>query len=117
MDTAPLPSRLPSGIPALMVKPADTFVFVAMLTRQTPVPAQAPLQPVKVYPGSAAAVRVTVWVEPKLVLQVLPHMMPDGLLTIVPPADALTVRMCVVVPVEVSRISWGFSSPSATVTL
>jgi hypothetical protein len=30
-----------------------------MLTVQSPVPAQAPLQPVKVEPGAAAAVKVT----------------------------------------------------------
>ena len=43
-----------------------------------PVPVQAPLQPEKVDPVDAAAVRVTVVLELKVALQVDPHAMPAG---------------------------------------
>jgi hypothetical protein len=50
-----------------------------METVQAPVPAQAPLQPVKVEPVAGVAVRVRFVPEVKLALQVLPQSIPVGL--------------------------------------
>jgi hypothetical protein len=55
---------------------------------------QLPLQPLKVEPVAGVAARVTVAPDVKVALQVLPHVIPAGLLVTVPvPAPALlTVR-------------------------
>lgn len=49
-----------------------------MATAQVPVPEQAPLQPLKLYPYCAAAVRVTTVPELKDELHVVPQPMPEG---------------------------------------
>src|SRR6202162_6007928 len=51
-----------------------------MVTEKAPVPLQAPLQPVKVDPAAALAVSVTTVPLLKLALQVVPQLIPVGLL-------------------------------------
>jgi hypothetical protein len=65
-----------------------------MVTLQVPVPVQAPLQPVKVEPVEAAAVRVTAVPLLKLYEQVEPQSIPTGELVTAPePVPAfVTVR-------------------------
>ncbi len=66
-----------------------------MVTVQVPVPVQAPLQPAKVEPLAAAALRVTEAPALNAAEQVAPQLMPVGLLVTVPlPLPALlTVRL------------------------
>jgi hypothetical protein len=69
--------------------PASAKLAVMLLawvkfTLQVPVPVQAPLQPVKLEPVAAAAVRVTVDPEVKFALQVAPQVIPAGLLVTLP---------------------------------
>ncbi len=68
----------------LCVKLAVTLCAEFMVIMQEPVPAHAPLQPVKVEPGSAVAVTVTVVPLGKFVLQVAPQLIPAGELVTVP---------------------------------
>jgi hypothetical protein len=70
----------------------------AVLTTQEPVPAHPlPLQPVKVDPPSAVAVRVTVVLLMKLALQIAPQSIPVGPETTlpvpVPPLSMVTVKV------------------------
>ena len=51
---------------------------------QGPAPLQAPLQPVNEEPAAGVAVKVTLEPELKVALQVVPQLMPPGLLTTVP---------------------------------
>lgn len=76
---------------AFVVKVAVTLAAALMMTVQAPVPVQAPLQPVKVEPATAAAVNVTVLPAPKLAEQLaLQALMPEGeLLTVPEPVPAL----------------------------
>jgi hypothetical protein len=61
-----------------------------MVTLQLPVPEHAPLQPVKVEPVEATAVRVTAESSVKVAEQVEPQLMPLGELVTVPePVPAL----------------------------
>jgi len=67
-----------------------TFLAALMATVQAPVPVQAPDQPAKVEP--AAGVAVSVWDVPLLMLaeQIVPQLMPKGVLVTVPvPVPAL----------------------------
>ena len=69
----------------------------AVLTTQEPVPVHPlPLQPVKVDPPSAVAVRVTVVLLKKFALQIAPQSMPVGAETTfpvpVPPLRIVTVK-------------------------
>ncbi len=61
-----------------VVKVAVTARAAVMARLQVPVPVQAPLQPPKVEPLAAAAVRVTVVPLSKLALQVEPQLTPVG---------------------------------------
>src|SRR5262249_60549175 len=76
------------------VKLAVTVWPALMVTTQDPVPAQAPLQPVKMEPVGAVALRVTPTLELNEVEQVEPQLMPVGALVTVPvPVPAVfTVR-------------------------
>lgn len=56
-----------------------------MLTVHVPVPVQAPLHPVKLLEPSGVAVSVTVVPPSKTVLQLVPQLIPLGLLLITPP--------------------------------
>ena len=72
------------------VKVAVTLVLALRVTTHAPVPVQAPDQPVKVEPVLAAAVNVTGVPLAKLALQVVPQLIPAGLLLTVPaPVPAL----------------------------
>lgn len=75
---------------------ATTVRSTSRVTVHPPVPAQAPPHPVNADPWAGATVRATAVPETKLVEQVLPQLIPAGLLIIVPPADgfALTERLC-----------------------
>ncbi|OIQ73948.1 hypothetical protein GALL_444120 [mine drainage metagenome] len=67
------------------VKVVVTFWAALMATVQLPVPEQPPPdQPAKLEPVAAAAVSVTLVPEMKLEVQVLPQLMPAGLLLTVP---------------------------------
>jgi len=69
------------------------------------VPPHAPDQPANLDPDAAVAVSLTDVPSPKLALQVVPQLMPEGLLVIVPvPAPALTT------------VSWAFVDSKAAVT-
>jgi len=60
-DTVPVPAPDLVTVNAywFRVKAAVTDFAAVMVTEQVPVPEQAPLQPVKVEPVAAAAVKVT----------------------------------------------------------
>jgi len=55
----PVPALLTVSVYLLILKVAVTDLTAVMLTVHVPVPEQAPLQPAKVFPVLAAAVRVT----------------------------------------------------------
>jgi len=70
---------------AVSLKVAVTDSAASTVTVQTPVVlVQEPDQPVKVYPVSGVAVRVTEVPVAKKALQTLPQLIPEGLLVIVP---------------------------------
>src|SRR5207253_2271241 len=66
--------------PLLRLNVAVTDLAAVIVTEQVPVPTQAPLQPAKVEPAAAAAVRVTTVPLRKLAEHVVPQLMPAGLL-------------------------------------
>jgi hypothetical protein len=68
----------------LAVKLAVTLVVALTATAQFPVPAQAPLQPVKVEPAAGAAERVTFVPPATFALQMLPQLIPLGVEVTVP---------------------------------
>ena len=63
---------------------APTEVAAFMVTLQVDVPLQAPVQPAKVEFGAGAAVSVTAVPGAKPAAQVVPQLMPAGLLVTVP---------------------------------
>ena len=63
---------------------AVTEVLAVRVTAHVLVPVQAPDQPTNVEPALGAAVSVTVVPLAKLALHVVPQLMPEGLLVIVP---------------------------------
>ena len=76
--------------PLFRLNVAITNLAAVMVTEQVPVPTQAPLQPAKVEPAAAAAVRATTVPLRKLAAHVVPQLMPVGLVVTVPlplPAD------------------------------
>ncbi len=93
-----VPEPVPLGVTVKVTpnaKVAVTDVALFMGTVQAPVPVQAPpLQPVKVEPLSATAVKVTEVPVARVVGQVEPQLIPAGVLGTVPePVPALvTVR-------------------------
>ena len=66
------------------VKEAVTFLVALSVTVQLAVPLHAPDQPLKVAPLAGVAVRVTAVPLVNEALQVLPQLMPLGLLLMVP---------------------------------
>jgi len=76
----PVPARVTVRVwlVALVLNVAVTDWAAVIETVQVPVPVQAPLQPAKVEPLAAAAVRVTEVPLAKLALHVLPQLMPVG---------------------------------------
>ena len=72
------------------VKVADTLLVAFIATTQEPVPEHAPPQPLNCQPESGVAVRVTL-VPPLYVSeQSVPHVIPAGLLVMVPEPDLVT---------------------------
>ncbi|HSB78889.1 MAG TPA: hypothetical protein VLM91_08885 [Candidatus Methylomirabilis sp.] len=72
-----------------------TLLAASTVTEHVPVPVHAPLQPVKVEVLAGVAVRVTLVPEVKLALQVLPQLIPAGLLVSVPVPVPIFVTVCV----------------------
>src|SRR5580704_4005986 len=83
--------RVTAGL-LLELKVAVTALAAVMVTLQVPIPEQAPLQPAKVDPVAAVAVRVTTVPLLKLALQVLGQVMPAGLLLTEPAPVPASVR-------------------------
>src|SRR5438552_2580430 len=86
-------SGLSVKLTGLIVNVAVTAPAALMVTLQAPIPAQLPLQPVKVEPAAGAAVRLTAVPLVNEAEQVAPQLMPVGALVTVPlPApDLVTV--------------------------
>ena len=95
--TLPLPAPALARVSAKLwrLKVAVTDCADVIVTTQEAVPVHAPLQPAKVDPAAAVAVRVTEVPLLKLAEQVVPQLMPAGELVTVPlPAPALvSVRL------------------------
>src|SRR5262252_3311058 len=108
---------LGQGVPVtLVLKVAVTDWAADSETVQVPVPVQAPLQPPKVEPLAAAAVRVTEVPLAKLALHVVPQLMPAGEEVTVPvPVPArVTVRLWLLtLGLKVAVTDW--AAVSATV--
>ncbi|OGB95979.1 MAG: hypothetical protein A2Z31_02025 [candidate division NC10 bacterium RBG_16_65_8] len=101
-DAATWVDGVAAGVAALPVKVAVTLRARLIVVVQVPVPVQAPLQPVKVEPEDAAAVRVTVVPLANALLQGLLHAIPPGEEVTVPDPVPLVFRVRVYV-VEVPR--------------
>lgn len=82
----------------LSAKVAVTVCVALKVTVQAPVPVQSPPQPAKVEPMPAAAANVTAVPSGKVVAQVAPQVMPEGVEVIapVPLPNVLTVSTCAV---------------------
>jgi hypothetical protein len=92
----PVPALFTVSVEGTALKVAVTDLFALITTTHVPVPLHPlPLQPPKVDPVAAVAVKVTVVPDTKGKLQVAPHTIPAGLLVTVPiPAPAgVTVRV------------------------
>jgi hypothetical protein len=75
---------------ALRAKVAVRLLLLSTTNAQPPVPLQAPLQPLKVEPAFAVALRAMLVWEAKLAPQVLPQSIPVGAEATVPlPAPLL----------------------------
>jgi hypothetical protein len=74
-----------------VAKVAVTLRACVTATVQAPVPLHAPLQPVKLYSAAGVAVRLTRVPLAKLALQVLPQLIPLGLLVTVPLPAVVTL--------------------------
>ena len=74
---------------------AVTWRVSVMISVQSSLPVQAPLQPAKFEPGAAAAVKVTTLAAVKAWVQSSPQSMPGGslLTTPLPSPDSPTVRV------------------------
>jgi hypothetical protein len=83
-------------------KVAVTDCAALRVTLQTPVPVQAPLQPVNVDPVPATAVNATVPLA-NVVEQIVPQLMPAGLLVTVPAPVTETVSGNVVTALMTAR--------------
>ena len=94
------------GVGGAAANVAVTLRATVMLTRQLPVPLQAPLQPVKVEPVPGVAVRVTVLPAAMVALQVLPQFTPAGDEVTVPaPVPALVTLSVEVVGVLRAKVA------------
>jgi hypothetical protein len=87
--TVPDPAGMTVSAKDCRAKVAVTELAAFIVTLHVPVPVQAPLQPVKVAPAAGAAVSVTAVPLLKAAEQVVPQLMPAGVLVTVPaPAPA-----------------------------
>jgi len=95
-DTVPLPFPDLATVNAywFRVKVAVTDSAAVMVTVQAPVPVQAPLQPIKVEPVAAAAVKVTEVPSHMVSEQSEPQSIPVPDTVPVPVPDLVTVRSC-----------------------
>lgn len=91
--TVPLPDPASATErPTAGAKTAMTEASEFIATEQVPVPAQAaPLHPIKVEPAAAVAVRFTTAPALKRAEQVVPQLIPDGVLLTVPDPEPLRV--------------------------
>ena len=80
------------------MKVAVTVLFLSIFTVQEPVPVQPPLQPAKTDPEAGTAVSVTVVFFENDLEQVVPQLMPLGLLVTVPLPVPFLVTWSVKVP-------------------
>jgi len=94
--------RVTAGL-LLKLKVAVTAFAAVMVTAQVPVPLQVPLQPAKVDPAAAVAVRVTIVPLVKFALQALGQVMPLGLLPTEPLPVPARVTLNANEPVGISR--------------
>ena len=103
------------GPAAVALNVAVTFAAVFMVTTQALVPEQAPLQPAKDEPTAGEALRVTDAPGVKDCEQVVPQLMPAGLLVTVPEPVPLLVtdKVVVVAPVAVPLTAREMVSPLA----
>jgi hypothetical protein len=86
----PVPLLVRVRVYGLRAKVAVRLVLALTTRAQVPVPVQPPLQPVKVEPVAAVALRARLVPLAALVLHVVPQLMPAGLEATVPlPAPAL----------------------------
>ena len=92
--------KVQTGVAKLRAKVAVTFCAALMLTTQLPVPVHAPLQPVKLLPAADVAVRVTLAPVVKDALQLVPQLMPAGVLVIVPEPVPLRATLSVTVAAD-----------------
>jgi hypothetical protein len=99
-EPEPLPENVTDRVKleGTVLKVAVTDCAALMVTLQTPVPVQAPLQPAKVDPAVAAAVKVTAVPLLKFTLQVLGQLIPEGALVTEPEPARVTVRGKLLVP-------------------
>ena len=81
------------GVELEFEKSAPKLRAEFIVTEQLPVPEQAPDHPLKIYPELGVAVSVTDVPELNDALQVLPQLMPIGLLVIAPLPELLTVKL------------------------
>jgi hypothetical protein len=86
----PVPALVTLNLNAGTLNVAVTDFAALIVTLQVPVPLQAPLQPANVDPAAALAVSVTTVPLLKFALQMVPQLIPAGLLVTVPvPVPAL----------------------------
>ena len=92
----PVPDLVTVNCTGMALKVAVTVFAAFMVTVQVVVvPVHAPVQPSKAEPAAGAAVNVTLAFWLKLAVQVVPQLMPAGLLVIVPaPVPALVTVNC-----------------------
>jgi hypothetical protein len=85
--TVPVPLTLTINVPSVLETGMNVAVTEELLDTvilQAPVPLQAPPHPAKVEPWPGVAVSVTCVPDWKVAMQVLPQLIPDGLLLMVP---------------------------------
>jgi hypothetical protein len=80
----PVPANVTDSDEVPKLKVADTEVSAVIVTVQDPVPLHAPPQPVNTESVFGTAVKVTFVFSLKLALQVVPQLIPAGVLVIVP---------------------------------
>ncbi len=113
----PVPVALTLRVYVLRVNAAVTLLAASIVTVQVfPVPAHAPLQPVKVELVVGTAVRVTRVPLLRLALHVVPQLMPAGLEVTVPvPAPLLDTERAYVVGIALKVAVTVFAASRITV--
>jgi len=109
----PVPFFVTVSVTGVAVNAAVTEVSALTVTTHVPVPVQAPLQPANAEPVAGAAVRVTAVPAVKDFEQVVPQLIPAGLLVTVPEPVPLFVTESVVPPVAEPLTATEIVSPLA----